>query len=123
MNLLDRGSRWLTGQMMQQGGCMITYIRDEATLARVTAVKIRREVEVWDEDGMPLRVLMIEFRIDRRDIYGTTLEPRSGDVIEEQTKDGDLYRYMVTPPQNRPMSKDMANDHHYLSVHTKQVSC
>ena len=120
MNLLDRGSRWLTGQMAQHAGTRVLFRRGSIAIMLEQVVKFRREVEVIDEDGIPTIIQVFEFRVSIEAFEIAGITPRTGDLLIE-TIDGDESNYEVMPTQGIPAVKDMANDRHYMSLMTKRV--
>lgn len=120
MNLLDRGSRWLTGQMVQHAGTRVLFRRGPISIMLDECVKFRREVEVIDEDGIPTIIQVFEFRVKAEAFELAGITPRTGDMLLEVI-DGDESTYEVMPTQGVPSVKDMSNDRHYMSLMTKRV--
>jgi hypothetical protein len=120
MNLLDRGQRWLTGQMAQHAGTRVLFRRGPISIMLDRVVKLRREVEVIDEDGMPTIIQVFEFRVESEAFLLSGITPRTGDQLVE-TIDGEDSHYELMPTQGMPTVKDGSNDRHRMSLLTKRV--
>lgn len=120
MNLLDRGSRWLSTQMAQHAGTRVVYRRGSKSILLTEVVKFRREVEVIDEDGMPTKIQVFEFRCMTEDFIADDIVPRPGDLMTEIAYHEESH-YEVMPTQGLPAIKDAANDQHWLSILTKRI--
>jgi len=120
MNLLRRGSKWLTGQMAEHASEPVTYRQGSVSVLIPSAMRIRRDVEVMDDDGMMTWVQVHEFRFEMRWLAAQQIGPRKGDLITE-TIDGDERRFEVMPVGGKPAWKDASNDGHWISVMTKAV--
>jgi hypothetical protein len=120
MNLLRRGSHWLTGRMEEHASEPLEYRQGRRSAMIPSAVKIRREVEAMDEDGFVTTIQVHEFRIRSELLKEQYITPRSGDELRE-TIDGETSIYQVMPTPGRPVARDMANDGHWISVMSKLV--
>jgi hypothetical protein len=121
-NLLDGGATWLGEQLEAAAGRLVTYSRRQVC-AQVTGWPAAHEYEVLNEDGIPLRVLSIDwtFRSSGLLLDGQRVEPRTGDVIEECI-DGEEFRYEAMPLGKKPCFEWLDTSGRLLLVHTKRIS-
>jgi hypothetical protein len=79
-NLLDNATTWLADQLKNSAGRSIVYIRNITRIA-LTATRISEDEQAVDVTGSLVLVRQHSFVFLQSALSG--LEPRAGDVIEE----------------------------------------
>jgi hypothetical protein len=120
MDMIRRGSQWLGGQLARHAATEITYRQGSASLSIPGATKVRRDIDVLDDDGMMTVVQVYEWRCSANAFAVAAIKPRMGDEIVE-IEDGEESVYEVMPIAGMPATQEMSTHGHRLKIRTKLV--
>ncbi len=100
-------------------GVTVTFIRDIRTSEEFTARRADREYKaIGAEYGIEIRITMRDFVLPVASLLidGDTIEPRTGDRIQEGTE-----VFEIQPPDEKTPSVELQAGGYEYIVHTKKV--
>jgi len=118
-NVLQKGAQWLSDQLKQCAGRMVTISDGINTVFNVTATMALADYETLDDEGFPLTVRSFDWVIAAADIGDVAI--RAGTRISESIIGGS-NTYEITPLSNRPAAEDNDTSGIMLLVHSKRVA-
>ncbi len=121
-NMLQDGATWLSGQLKNSSGRVVTYRRGFRTVENLTATPYEQEAEVASAGGLNTVVTWYEWTIAAADlvIAGAVVEPQEGDQIIE-TLSGVTTTWEVMPVAKRKHFDWLDSSGILLKVRTKRA--
>ena len=122
MSMLSDGVTWLSSQLREAAGVLVSLKRGTATTADITAVMDNANYEIQGDAGTITRLRLRDWWIAKTDyeISGVVVEPRSGDrIAEADGQEWEISPILGTSLGDRDAYEDWDGNQWWL--HSKRV--